>query len=37
MHLPEDEAGFIAMHIVNAELNEEMPNVIQITNSFKIF
>lgn len=23
--LPEDEAGFIAFHIVNAELNEEMP------------
>ncbi|PCK18923.1 transcription antiterminator LicT [Bacillus pumilus] len=31
IQLPEDEAGFIAMHIVNAELNEEMPNVIQIT------
>lgn len=31
IRLPEDEAGFIAMHIVNAELNEEMPNVIQIT------
>lgn len=31
IHLPEDEASFIAMHIVNAELNEEMPNVIQIT------
>lgn len=31
IHLPEDEAGFIAMHFVNAELNEEMPNVIQIT------
>ncbi|MEH7179853.1 BglG family transcription antiterminator LicT [Neobacillus vireti] len=30
--LPEDEAGFIAMHIVNAELNEEMPNVVNITN-----
>ncbi|MBT2733906.1 BglG family transcription antiterminator LicT [Bacillus sp. ISL-7] len=29
--LPEDEAGFIAMHIVNAELNEEMPNVVSIT------
>ncbi|MDM5303813.1 transcriptional antiterminator LicT [Bacillus subtilis] len=29
--LPEDEAGFIAMHIVNAELNEEMPNIINIT------
>jgi beta-glucoside operon transcriptional antiterminator len=30
--LPEDEAGFIAMHIVNAELNEEMPNIVNITN-----
>ncbi|MBM7692758.1 beta-glucoside operon transcriptional antiterminator [Peribacillus deserti] len=29
--LPEDEAGFIAMHVVNAELNEEMPNVVNIT------
>ncbi|MCY7947545.1 BglG family transcription antiterminator LicT [Bacillus atrophaeus] len=29
--LPEDEAGFIALHIVNAELNEEMPNIISIT------
>jgi beta-glucoside operon transcriptional antiterminator len=31
INLPEDEAGFIAMHIVNAELNEEMPNVVNIT------
>ncbi|MCY9204610.1 BglG family transcription antiterminator LicT [Bacillus atrophaeus] len=29
--LPKDEAGFIALHIVNAELNEEMPNIISIT------
>lgn len=29
--LPEDEAGFIALHIVNAELNEEVPNLIRIT------
>ena len=29
--LPEDEAGFIAMHLVNAELNEEMPNVVNMT------
>ncbi|NMD69791.1 PRD domain-containing protein [Bacillus sp. DNRA2] len=29
--LPEDEAGFITMHIVNAELNEEMPNVVNMT------
>ncbi|NPC91261.1 PRD domain-containing protein [Bacillus sp. WMMC1349] len=30
--LPEDEASFIAMHIVNAELSQEMPNVANITN-----
>lgn len=30
--LPEDEAGFIAMHIVNAELNEAMPNIVSMTN-----
>jgi beta-glucoside operon transcriptional antiterminator len=29
--LPEDEAGHIALHLVNAELNEEMPNIISIT------
>ncbi|AYK07064.1 PRD domain-containing protein [Brevibacillus sp. 7WMA2] len=29
--LPEDEAGFIALHIVNAELNEEMPTIVTIT------
>lgn len=29
--LPEDEAGFIALHVVNAELNEEMPNILNIT------
>lgn len=29
--LPDDEAGFIAHHIVNAELNEEMTNVVNIT------
>ncbi|USL39561.1 BglG family transcription antiterminator LicT [Priestia megaterium] len=29
--LPEDEAGFIALHIVNAELNEEMPVVKDMT------
>lgn len=29
--LPEDEAGFIALHVVNAELNEQMPNVLNIT------
>ncbi|TWI54549.1 BglG family transcription antiterminator LicT [Halalkalibacter nanhaiisediminis] len=31
VRLPEDEAGFIALHIVNAELNEEMPNIVNIT------
>lgn len=30
--LPEDEAGFIALHIVNAELNEEMPVIKEMTN-----
>ncbi|WP_413377132.1 BglG family transcription antiterminator LicT [Alkalihalobacillus sp. 1P02AB] len=29
--LPEDEAGFLALHIVNAELNEEMPNIKNMT------
>ena len=29
--LAEDEAGFIAMHIVNAELNENVSNMKQIT------
>ncbi len=29
--LPEDEAAFIALHIVNAQLNEELPTVINIT------
>ncbi|PKG23155.1 BglG family transcription antiterminator LicT [Niallia nealsonii] len=29
--LPVDEAGFLALHIVNAELNEEMPVVQSVT------
>ncbi|NRG31609.1 BglG family transcription antiterminator LicT [Niallia circulans] len=29
--LPEDEAGFLALHIVNAEMNEEMNVVKQMT------
>jgi beta-glucoside operon transcriptional antiterminator len=29
--LPEDEAGYIALHLVNAELNEEMHNIVSIT------
>lgn len=31
INLPEDEAGFIAMHIVNAELNEKMGDVAAMT------
>jgi len=31
IELPEDEAGFIAMHIVNAELNEEMGDIVTMT------
>src|SRR5699024_11806463 len=33
IQLPDDEAGFIAHHIVNAALNEEMTNVVNITRS----
>ncbi|URJ39951.1 BglG family transcription antiterminator LicT [Paenibacillus polymyxa] len=29
--LPEDEAGFLALHLVNAELNEEMPTIQSMT------
>lgn len=29
--LPEDEAGFLALHLVNAELNEEMPVINDMT------
>ena len=29
--LPEDEAGFMALHFVNAALNEEMPNIRSMT------
>lgn len=31
IQLPEDEAGFIALHIVNAQLDEQMPMVMNIT------
>ncbi|AUH00491.1 transcriptional antiterminator BglG [Pectobacteriaceae bacterium CE70] len=31
IRLPEDEAGFIALHLVNAQLDSHMPEVIQIT------
>lgn len=29
--LPEDEAGFIALHIIDAELNQDMPQTMQMT------
>lgn len=29
--LPEDEAGFIAIHIINAEMNEDVSNTMSIT------
>lgn len=29
--LPEDEAGFIAIHIINAEMNEDVANTMNIT------
>lgn len=29
--LPEDEAGFITFHIVNAQLNDTMPNIVAMT------
>lgn len=32
VHLPEDEAGFIALHIVNAELGSEMEETMKITH-----
>lgn len=31
IRLPEDEAGFIALHLVNAQLDSDMPDVIHIT------
>ncbi|MBV4415782.1 BglG family transcription antiterminator LicT [Clostridium tyrobutyricum] len=31
MELPEDEAAFIAFHIVNAEINSDMPELMNIT------
>jgi len=31
MRLPEDEAGFIALHLVNAQLGCELPEVMSIT------
>jgi beta-glucoside operon transcriptional antiterminator len=31
VRLPEDEAGFIALHLVNAQLDSHMPEVMRIT------
>lgn len=31
VELPEDEAGFIALHILNAELNDDVSNIMTIT------
>jgi len=31
VELPEDEAGFIALHLVTAQLNSDMPDVMHIT------
>ncbi len=32
VELPEDEAGFIALHLVTGQLNSEMPDVMHITH-----
>ena len=31
IELPEDEAGFITFHIINAQLNGTMPNIVNMT------
>lgn len=31
IELPEDEAGFITFHIINAQLNDTMPNIVKMT------
>lgn len=31
VNLPEDEAGFITFHIINAQLNDTMPNIVSMT------
>ncbi|MEN0642079.1 PRD domain-containing protein [Alkalicoccobacillus gibsonii] len=35
IELPEDEAGFITFHLVNAELNDKVKNVMSITKLMK--
>ncbi|MEX3073624.1 BglG family transcription antiterminator LicT [Vibrio alginolyticus] len=35
IHFPEDEAGFIALHFVNAQLNDDMKNTLGITNMIR--
>ncbi|RKS87393.1 BglG family transcriptional antiterminator [Orbus hercynius] len=31
VELPEDEAGFITFHMINAQLNDTMPNIVTMT------
>jgi beta-glucoside operon transcriptional antiterminator len=33
--LPEDEAAFIALHLINAQLGEELPTVVEMTKIMK--
>jgi beta-glucoside operon transcriptional antiterminator len=35
IELPEDEAAFIALHLVNAQLDEELPTIIAMTKVMK--
>lgn len=35
VQLPEDEAAFIALHLVNAQLNEEIPTIVTMTKVMK--
>lgn len=35
IQLPEDEAGFITFHIINAQLNETMTNIVSMTKIIK--
>jgi beta-glucoside operon transcriptional antiterminator len=36
VELAEDEAGFIALHLVTAQLNSEMPEVMHVTRVMEI-
>lgn len=35
VQLPDDEAAFIAMHLINAHLDEEIPTVVEMTKVMK--